>query len=78
MIAPKVAFKINVVALGFCWEGLVVGRCGLLLIVGALARIIEHLFDAAVKLALEHAHGVNGVLGDKPGKLGVLLPQIIN
>lgn len=61
MIAPKVAFKVNVVALCFCRESLVVSVGGLLLVVSTLSRVIEHLLDSAIELTLKHADGVDGV-----------------
>ena len=78
MVTPKVALKVNVVALGFGREGLIVGLSCLLLRVTTLARLIVHLLDCPVKHAFENADCIDWVLGDILGQLWVLPPQIID
>ena len=78
VIAPKIAFEVNVEALRLRGEGLVVSVGSLLFGVHALTRVVHHLFYGAVELSFEHANGVDGVFGDELGEVWVLAPQIVD
>ena len=78
MIASKVAFEINIVALRFSRKSPVIGSGSLLLVIRTFARIIKHLLDAAVELTLKHTHSINRVFCHKSGKVRVFLPQVID
>ena len=76
MIAPKVAFKGNVVPLSLCRESLVILHN--LVWIWVLSRVVLDVLDLLVKLTFEHADCIDWIFQHIVGEPRVELAQFID